>query len=273
MERLLTRPFWFVAAQLLAFWPVWRWYAARLTTGSGEERWGLVALVAAAALTLPARTRPCGAPPAPADRTFRLWLPTLLTLVYVAAYFGLPPIFRAAIAITSVAYTVCLCGERRLQPGAVGLLMLALPVLPSFQFVFGYPLRVAVGFMATPMLNLMGLAVARDGATFIWNGQQVAIDAPCSGVRMLWAALFLTFALCAFHRLGWARTGIATALAVVAVLLGNTLRAAALFIVEAGILKLPSWSHEGTGLVVFAAVAVGLVLGVRQIRGVYACAR
>jgi exosortase/archaeosortase family protein len=241
---------------------------ARLTAGSSEERWGLVALILATALMLRSAE-----PVAPARRISRLWLSTLLTLLYVVSYAWLPPIFRAAIAITAVAWTACVCGQRRLQPGALGLLMLALPVVPSLQFVFGYPMRVAVGSLATPSLNLMGFAVVREGASFHWNGQWVVIDAPCSGVRMLWAALLLAFVLAAFHRLGWVKTAMASTLAVIAVILGNTLRASALFIVEADILQLPQWSHETTGLLVFVAVAAGLVFGVRQIRGVDVCAQ
>jgi exosortase len=268
VEDVLRRPIWLAAAQLLAFWDAWRWYASRLTTaGTGDERWGLVALVAAVLLILSARKQPA----APQVRISSLTPATLLTLAYVVGCFWLPPIFRAAIAITSLAYTLCFCARRRIEPGAMGLLLLALPALPSLQFFFGYPMRLAVGRLATPMLNLMGFAVAREGASFNWGGQWIAIDAPCSGVRMLWAALFLTFVLCAFHRLAWVQTGIAAVMAVVAVLLGNTLRATALFIVETGALRLPAWSHEATGLVVFAAVAAGLVIGVRRLRGVYAC--
>ena len=52
MEAVLKRPALLAAAQLLAFWPVWRWYTLRLGT-AGDEKWGLLALFAAALMWLP----------------------------------------------------------------------------------------------------------------------------------------------------------------------------------------------------------------------------
>ena len=179
--------------------------------------------------------------PGPSART--------LTLLYAASYAWVAPIFRAAIAVTAAGCTLSFCRGRRLQPGIAGLLLIALPVISSLQFVLGYPLRAAVGWLAAPLRNLTGFAVVSEGACLNWGGELIAIDAPCSGVRMLWAALFLTFALADLYRLGWVRTGLASLLALVAVLLGNTLRAASLFYLEAGVIKLPAWSHEGAGVV------------------------
>ena len=268
MEAVLKRPALLAAAQLLAFWPVWRWYTLRLGT-AGDEKWGLLALFAAALMWLPSGAW-AGDSPAAARS---LWPSVLLTLLYAASYAWLPPIFRAALAVTAAGSTLSFCRGRSLQPGVAGLLLLALPVIPSLQFVLGYPLRVAVGCLAAPLLNLSGFAVVREGAGLNWGGELIAIDAPCSGVRMLWAALFLTFALADLYRLGWVRTGLASMLALVAVLLGNTLRAAALFYLEAGVIKLPAWSHEGTGVIVFLATALGIVPGIRHIRRVNPCAQ
>jgi exosortase/archaeosortase family protein len=47
-----------------------------------------------------------------------------------------------------------------------------------------------------------------------------------------------------------------------AIIIGNTFRAAALFYVESGAanLPLPGWTHEGVGVVVFAATAIAIAL-------------
>jgi exosortase/archaeosortase family protein len=272
VEPFLKRPALLAAAQLIAFWPVWWWYTLRLGA-PGDERWGLLVLVAAALMWLRSGTLDGDPPPVKSVAVPGLWPSVLLTLLYAASYAWLPPIFRAAIAVTAAGCTLSYCRGRRLQPGIAGLLLLALPVIPSLQFVLGYPLRVAVGWLAAPMLNLAGFAVFREGTCLNWGGELIAIDAPCSGVRMLWAALFLTFVVADLYRLGWVRTGLASMLALVAVLLGNTLRAAGLFYIEAGIIKLPSWSHEGAGVIVFLATAVGIVSGIRQIRRVISCAQ
>src|SRR5262245_40553182 len=46
VPSLLIRPEALLAIELLAFWPVWRWYVHRLSDQS-DEAWGVVALVTA----------------------------------------------------------------------------------------------------------------------------------------------------------------------------------------------------------------------------------
>ncbi|WP_034923523.1 archaeosortase/exosortase family protein, partial [Candidatus Accumulibacter vicinus] len=67
----------------------------------------------------------------------------------------------------------------------------------SLQFYGGYPLRVLAGSLAVALLQLNGLAVERAGAVLLWDGRQIAIDAPCSGLRMLWAGAYLMAAAAA----------------------------------------------------------------------------
>ncbi|HYE74429.1 MAG TPA: archaeosortase/exosortase family protein, partial [Blastocatellia bacterium] len=201
-----------------------------------------------------------------------LFIPTILTLLYALSFATLPPIFRAAIAITALGYTMIVyCAQRKFTPGLGGLLLLALPVTASLQFYLGYPMRVFVGLLASPMLNLAGFAVVREGACLKWGDQLIVIDAPCSGVRMMWAALFLTFTLAALNQFGWLKSGLAVLLSFIAVLLGNTLRAAALFYLEAGIIHLPAWAHDAAGVIVFLVLAVGLVIVNKELQRVKLC--
>jgi len=140
------------------------------------------------------------------------------------------------------------------------LLLLALPVVASLQFYLGFPMRAVVAKLAAPMLQINGFAVVAEGASLNWNGDPILIDAPCSGVKMLWTGFYLTCALAWYYKLNAKRTSLACAAALAAIIIGNTFRAAALFYVESGAAKLtlPDWTHEGVGVVVFAATAIAI---------------
>jgi exosortase/archaeosortase family protein len=119
-------------------------------------------------------------------------------------------------------------------------------------------MRLWSGTLAALMLQLSGFAVVREGTSLNWGGQHIWIDAPCSGVQMLWAGCYLTFTLAGVYGLsGWKTAG-ATLLACLAVLLGNALRAAALFYIEAGIVVGPAWVHTGIGMAVFLCLALSI---------------
>lgn len=131
-----------------------------------------------------------------------LW-PTLLILLYAATYAFLPPLLRALIAVTAIGCTLCsLRFGKSFDAGAFGLLYLSLPLIPSLQFYGGYPLRVLVACAAAPILRLGGFAVMRDGTCLNWSGQLIWIDAPCSGIRMLWVGLYLACASPLLKRFG-----------------------------------------------------------------------
>lgn len=263
--RDVMKPALIVAAQLVAFWPVWRWYAARVG-GQGEEAWGLLALACAAYFAwrgAHGSSAPAPRLPAPAQS---LLLPALLLLVYAASYALLPPLLRAAVAVTALGCTASMLRfGRRFHPGLLGLLYLSLPLIPSLQFYGGYPLRAFVAGAVAPLLRLGGYAVVREGTCLNWAGRLVWVDAPCSGVRMLWVGLFMACALACVYRLRPFGTVLALAAALAAIVSGNVLRAAALFYVEAGIVEAPSWAHDYVGVVAFGAVAVFIAVAVRRI--------
>jgi exosortase/archaeosortase family protein len=160
------------------------------------------------------------------------------------------------------------------RPWAVGLALLALPMASSLQFYFGYPLRVASGAVALVMLRLGGIAVERDGVYLRAGGELVMIDAPCSGMRMLWAALLLAFCLAALFRMrGWSSLRTAGAALLLAVA-GNGLRTAALFWADTNAPQLPASSHAGIGVAAFAMLAAALFAVARALAGEgRACAR
>jgi len=274
VPNFLIRAETLLAVESLAFWPVWRWYVHRLTDQS-DEAWGIVALVTAALFVF--LRRPEGDPGADGSMQameerqqpgVRLTLPATLLLCYSALYHFLAPLPRAAIAVTAIAAAVsAMRFGRRLHLGFWGLLLLALPVVASLQFYLGFPMRAVVAKLAAPMLQINGFAVTAVGASLNWNGDPILIDAPCSGVKMLWTGFYLTCALACYYKLNAKRTALACAAALAAIIIGNTFRAAALFYVESGAanLRSPDWTHEGVGVVVFAATAIAIAWMVRKV--------
>jgi exosortase/archaeosortase family protein len=235
--------------QALAFWPVWRWYGLRLGD-SGEEAWGVASLLGAAWVIFKNRDGVKGRiGPAP----------VCATLLYAAAYPILPPLPRAVAALAALG---CLLPSLGLSPRAAlhaaGFLILSLPMMASLQFYLGYPLRVAGGEMAARLINLAGFPVVRDGTLLAWRDHVVFIDAPCSGVKMLWAGMILALALSALRGHGPLGTMVMGAAAVGAVFAGNVFRTMALFFLETGVVKGPVWAHSAVGVSAFIAAASAL---------------
>jgi exosortase/archaeosortase family protein len=160
---------------------------------------------------------------------------------------------------------------RCLHPGILGLLYLSLPVIPSLQFYGGYPLRAFLAAFTAPILRMSGYAVVQEGTCLNWAGKLIWVDAPCSGIRMLWVGLYLTCTLVCLYELSPLKTLLALAAALVVIMFGNVFRATALFYVEAGNFEVPHWTHDYAGVVAFAVVACVIVASVRQIGRIKQC--
>lgn len=242
----------------LACWPVLAWYGRGSFDGSNDP-WGLLALTTAGFVVW-------RAPPAVPPRQ-PLLLPGIFLLLYsLATLAGLPIALRAmlaTLAMTALASAWHL--GRRLDLPLLALALLALPLTASLQFYGGYPLRVLAGWLAVGLLKSNGLAVVLDGAVFLWDGRQIAIDAPCSGLRMLWAGGYLMAAAAALFRFSPHQTVLAAALTGGIVIAANAVRAAALFYLESGLLPLPAWTHEAAGMSVFLAAGLLIVHGLFRI--------
>lgn len=235
----------------LLFWDAWRLLAGRFGDGFSALPLALVGLAVAA----PAVRRIAAgqAQPVPLG-----WLSSALAC-YVAAALAGPALPGAAVAVVTIAL---LC--RRIAGGAlpwpplVGLALLALPVLPSLDFYLAYPMRLAGSAIAAAMLRLNGIAVGVEGVALSWNGSLLLFDAACSGVRMLWAGLFLVSGVALAAGFGPGRYARAIAIAAAVAIAGNAVRAASLFYVEngfAGPLHGPL-VHEAVGLISFAMLAL-----------------
>ena len=249
-----------LGAQLAAFWPVWRWLGSRLNDGS--ELAG-AALALLAAMLLPG----CGG-----GRSAAGLLPAAAaTAAYAVAFPFAPDLVRALLALLALALLRLAIGPGGGGLARVGLFLLAAPVVPSLQFYLGYPLRVAVGHAASLWLRGLGLGVRAEGAGLALGERLILVDAPCSGVVMLWGTLFVSCAAAIVCGLG-ARASLALCGAgLLLSLAGNSIRAAGLFLGEAEILLLPPLMHDAAGLVTFGITAACIGELARR-RGGAACA-
>jgi exosortase len=242
-----------LATLVAAVWPVWRWTTLRLIDGS-DGTWELLAAITAVVLLV----RDRDLRPAKAD----LSLTIALLISYAAAYAFVSPLVRGVLAMAAIGSMVSsLWYGKRIELSVCGLLLISLPVMASLNFYLGYPLRVVAGTFTEFLLQANGIAATREGALLVWNGKSIAIDAPCSGVRMLWTGAYLCFSLAALMRLNAARTIALGGATLIVVIAANALRATSLFYVEAQLIAAPDFMHDAVGLVmfVFAAVAVFLM--------------
>lgn len=251
-------PLAWLALQAAALWPHWRWAAARVADGS-DDPLGLAALAALAAVVF--RLEPqLRASPKPA------WLIAAMgaTVAATLANFHLPPLIGALLAALALA-----AGLRSFMPSGhavlpmAGLAVLALPVVSSLQFYAGYPLRVVTAQLSTWLLQLIGMAAERSGSSMTVQGRLIVVDAPCSGVQMVWMAYFCACAVAAFGglrdrqllaRLPWVG---------LLVLAGNVLRNSVLVALEAQHEQVSEAVHQGVGLVVLVMVCAAVVTVVR----------
>jgi exosortase/archaeosortase family protein len=255
---------------IVAFWPVVQWYILR-AGDSPEELCGVFAILVAV-FFIASQKRPKDA-----DFTDRYFYAHafVLILCYALSYHFVPPLIRAAIAMTALTRIASsLFLKKRFHMGLWILLELSLPIIPTLQFYLGYPLRVAVAQLALPLIRMAGFAATRDGAAFQFAGQSICIDAPCSGIQMLWAGLLLAAAVSCFKNLDLLRTaGVLSAACIMAVF-ANAYRATALFFLEAHIIEAPDWFHEAVGVTAFLMMGLSILWLVQRVhfRRLLACA-
>lgn len=242
---------WLLVPAVVAGWPVWRWAWLRL--GDSEE---VVTSVVAlgAALFLAAIGTSSKAP----RRDLRF--PTAALLLYAGTFPFLPPLGRAALYALVLASLLPALGlPRRRAAWVAGLLLLAVPVVPTLQFYGGYPLRALVAQVSSGLLRAGGIEVTAAGASLSWDGGLVAVDAPCSGVKMLWTGSWLVCVCGGWLEIPWRRGLVLAGVSLGLVLAANAVRAAALFHFEAGLVAAPGWAHSGVGLGVFATTSALIV--------------
>ncbi|HEY6126372.1 MAG TPA: archaeosortase/exosortase family protein [Steroidobacteraceae bacterium] len=249
-------------AVAVACWSAWRELAARLPEASDAMPLALV--VAALAVPCLRGTARLGS----ASRVPTVPLVVLLCL-YTLAVIIAPPLLRIAPAVLAVCYCLHAASQDGAPPASFyGLVLLALPVLPSLEFYTAYPVRLAAIEATAALLRMNGIAVGVDGLALRFGEQLIQFDAPCSGVRMLWAGWFFASALAHLYRLTWWRYVAALAIATGLAIGGNIVRASSLFYLEAKLLPFAeaAWMHEAVGTVAFGMTALLVFLAVRPRR-------
>lgn len=249
-----------ILLQLAAFWSAWRSIASWIDF-SGEGFWEVFPLISAFSLawivgkrhSLDSRT---------------LIFASAIAAAYAASFPFAPSFVRAVLAVASVTVVVSRWRfDSLFHVGIFALLLLGLHVAETLNFYLGYPMRVVVGEAVVFMLRIQGLDVFRDSVTLYLGQIPVSIDAPCSGIKMLWFGTFLAAAAATFLGLNNFRIVISLITSFVAVMIGNIFRAASLFYLEAGIVKGPEWMHSAVGVVAFALTSLAIVFIVVRLGG------
>ncbi|HEX8389412.1 MAG TPA: archaeosortase/exosortase family protein [Sphingomonas sp.] len=179
-------------------------------------------------------------------------LATALGVAAVASWTG-PALLQIGAAVAAMVLAL----QPRGRWPVLAVALLALPVLPTLDYLLAYPLRHVSALVSAAMLRMHGIHVDVEGVALVWNDRRLLFDGPCSGVRMVWAALLLAGLVAAVRGLGPARCALLLSGAAVLALFGNALRAAGLFYIETGFIPrlAGSAAHEAVGLAAFALVA------------------
>ena len=251
--RAGARPLLCLVAFALALWPHWRWAAARLADGS-DDPLGLAAL--AVLVVAIARMAPrLRAEPAP------VWLAMAVLLTALATVLGLaaPPLVAALLAALAFAAALAAFAPSGTPVlPLVGLATLALPVVSSLQFYAGYPLRVITAEASRWLLGAAGFDATREGSAMLVDGRLVIVDAPCSGVQMVWMAWFCASAVACWRELPDRVFAKRLAFVGAIVLAGNIVRNAVLVGMEARGGAVPAWQHQAIGMVVLGVVCAAV---------------
>jgi len=251
-------PRWAVLAGLAAvFWPLLPWWVGR-TADSSDGSWNLLALAAMLVLT------PWKAFREPAGEKVMIRLCAILALALpLLAGGNLPPLVKGLVAAGMLVLLWRDCGA----PPAVCLFpFLSLPLLATADFYLGYPLRLLVAEGSGALLRIAGWPVGVSGVGLAWEGRQVMVDAPCSGLKMLWFGAWMTLVAAGLCRLGPValfRLGLTALFLLVGF---NIVRAAALFFPESGLLTLPAWGHGAIGGFFFFLAGGSILAAAHQLQ-------
>lgn len=259
----MIHPFAVLALVSAAGWDGWWWLILRLEVAPEEVIALLLMLTFLAATRLRDLQwqRRLHSPP--------LFMLALWLVLYAASHSMAPPIVRSGIAVSTTLACLYLILFVSRPPAAFwGLIALAMPILPSLQFVLGYPMRVISATVTVALLQMQGHAVTQDAANLVWRGEVIQFDAPCSGVSMLRATLLLTLMGCILLRSGVLKTFAAVVLCTLLAIICNALRATSLFYVEGGVIVEASpWWHDGIGIAAFGLLAMATLVMLFKING------
>ncbi len=242
-------------------WPMWRWWARRLSepVDADVAAWIVFAAFAIALWRKTKRAATSAALPAATIPTWKwLWSAVFLALFHFVRT-SLPPTASGVFAVLAGIPLLLPedTGQGPIPPPLAALALMGLPSAMILDFLIGYPMRVVATRLATLLLSSAGLPVAQSGVELSVDGVSVFVDAPCAGVRMLGAGLILAFALAQTFRFRFWGTAILAAVGLVSVILANVARVCVLSLFAAGGMALSRTAHEIVGCF---ALLLGAVL-------------
>ncbi len=253
--------FLFLLLQIAAFWNVWQLLAARFAA-SGEAIWEILPLLSVFFFSWAARPKKLPV------SSVAIIAAAFFLVVYAATFTVAPPLIRAFFAITSITFIISSWRFGKVfHSGIFILFLMSLPLTDSLDFFLGYPMRAVVGEAVAFLLNLQGLDVYRDGVCLHFGEKLIWIDAPCSGIKMLWFGTFLATFLSCLLNFGAFRLLAVLASSFIAIISGNILRASALFYMEGGLIDSPEWMHPAVGVIAFAFTTLAIVFIVKVFSG------
>jgi exosortase len=257
--------FLFLSCSLVAVWPTLIWFFERYTDRS-DDPLGIVALITLVVIVW-LRSRSDGARKLTESGSKRgnktgEAIVCLVLVTYSLAAIWASKSIQAFLALTILGLAISrFNGLRRTILGDWMLLYLTLPVVASLNFYAGYPLRLLLTRLAGAILRGEGFHVSTEGTMLLWNSQFTEVDAPCSGLKMLWFAVFLTATLSSLYRFRFTKILVLLAISVIGALLANLLRVTSLFFIENHVFNLTlsqEWHsilHQGVGASVFVLLS------------------
>lgn len=264
-------------ALIAGFWPVWSWYLERLSDKS-DEPLGIIALLALAFLLFfrVKNTPPHNTPstlPSASSRYLKQFAWLIPAAVYIGTFTCAPKLLKAVLAIsTLVLYVPWQFPALSLGFADLGLTLMSLPAVASINFYLGYPARLFSCWLAKNFLNILGTKTEQFGTALSVGSSIVEVDAPCSGLKMLWFAWCTALILCSLHRFSFLQTTIMLGWALLLSMLANAVRVTSLFFLETGQITLhmvpEDIIHQTIGALSFLAILSYLVLIVPYIEAV-----
>lgn len=116
-----------------------------------------------------------------------------------------------------------------------------------------------MALLVEPMLEWTGFVIEREDTILHWQRSEFHIEPVCSGIRKLWAALYLAATLSWLRRLSVYRSFVLLLSAFLLALIGNLARVQIVFYFEMVLIDYPTWWHDAVGLLSFGIIA-GLIV-------------
>ncbi|MBX9720716.1 MAG: exosortase/archaeosortase family protein [Candidatus Obscuribacterales bacterium] len=260
----------FIVSFICGFWPVWQWFILR-TLDPSDEPWGVIALLTVAVLIVGESRKYADFQPLLGKFHFALIIAGICFYIFSLIVF--PHLVQAVLMIAVLSLFISVLCPQPSRTGILGLLILSLPIIPSLNFFIGYPLRLLITTAASFVLRTTGLVAVQDGTMLAINGHLVSVDAPCSGINMLWASGFLSCVCMCFYRLRFIQSLLLALATLVLIITANIFRVAGLSYFSAKsasfsamVLELEPLLHTMAGVTAFVLVSLAVVFLARALQ-------